>query len=130
LLKINTKKTGQNAEEIAKHYLLQSGLSYVQSNFYSRFGEIDLIFSDKDTLVFIEVRYRKNNQYGHSFETINQQKQNRIIKTAQYYLQKKRLTESVNCRFDVIGIEPIKQQTKPSRAKHSINWIKDAFYCS
>lgn len=130
MLKINTKKTGQNAEEIAKHYLLQHGLHYVRSNFHSRFGEIDLIFEDKDTLVFVEVRYRNNIQYGHSFETINQQKQNKIIKTAQYYLQKHRLTESVNCRFDVIGIEPTKQQAKPSRNKHSINWIKNAFYCT
>lgn len=129
MFKLNTRKTGENAEGIAKRYLIKQGLSYVKSNFYSRFGEIDLIFKDKDTLVFIEVRYRKNSQYGNSVETINRQKQNKIIKTAQYYLQKNRLTELVNCRFDVIGIEPEEKQVSTLKADYSINWIKNAFYC-
>jgi len=129
LLTLTSNKIGQNAEDIAKKYLMKQGLVYIESNYHSRFGEIDLIFNDKKDIVFIEVRYRKNNKYGHSFETIDKKKQNKIIKTAEYYLHKHQLTESVNCRFDVIGIEPKNTKETSSRTQHSINWIKNAFCC-
>lgn len=130
---------GGSAEEIAKQYLLQCGLLFICSNFYSRFGEIDLIFKDERTLVFVEVRYRKNSRYGSTFETIDRHKQSKIIKTAEYYLHKNRITESINCRFDVIGIEPMGKKTMKTQSmlttqknlqEHlSINWIKNAFSC-
>jgi putative endonuclease len=130
----SSKKTGDLAEDIAKQHLAQHGLSFICSNFYSRFGEIDLIFRDDQVLVFIEVRYRKNNRYGSNFETINKKKQDKIIKTAEFYLYKNKITESINCRFDVIGIEPTRMkptgiEDKNIQSQHSINWIKNAFSC-
>ncbi len=64
-------KKGQAAEDIASRYLQKQGLVSVDSNFFSRRGEIDLIIRDNDYLVFIEVRYRKQTDYGHPLETIN-----------------------------------------------------------
>ena len=114
---------GNAAEKAAKRYLVQQGLDFVTRNFHSRYGEIDLIFKDKEVIVFIEVRCRNNPKFGNSIETIDHRKQKKIIKTAQYYLHQHKLTESVSCRFDVIGIE---SHTSGSNAM-SVRWIKNAF---
>lgn len=127
--KRTSKEIGSSAENIAKQYLEQHGLRFIDNNFSSRFGEIDLIFREGETLVFVEVRYRKNNAYGHSIETITQSKQQKIIKTAEYYLHKNQLSESLHCRFDVIGIEPPNLTEKQASTPYSINWIKHAFTC-
>jgi putative endonuclease len=87
---------------------------------------------DKTSLVFIEVRYRQNPYFGSSLETINWTKQNKVIKTAEYYLLTHHLSEKTACRFDVVGVKPSVldlQQTvsisKLSRAQ--VEWIKNAF---
>lgn len=123
----STKTKGDCAEEIAKNYLEKQGLSFVSNQFRSRFGEIDLVFKDKGCLVFVEVRYRKNTNFGNSIETVNYHKQQKIIKTAQYYLQKHQLTESVNCRFDIIGIDTNNIMTPNTLDTNSIQWIPNAF---
>ncbi|MGH1542034.1 MAG: YraN family protein [Arenicella sp.] len=124
MLKIFNRRTiGDRAESIAQEYLQKQGLRFVDKNFHCRQGEIDLIFKDKDTLVFIEVRYRKNSQYGHSFETVTQKKQQKILTAARHYLHKHKLTESVSSRFDVIGID----DNNNSHSNEKINWIKNAF---
>lgn len=115
-----SKQIGKQGELLAKNYLTQQGLRYVDSNVHCRAGEIDLIFEEDETLVFVEVRYRENTAYGTSYETVNQHKQHKIIQAAKYYLQKNRLTDSVDCRFDVIGIEP-------KHKKANIHWFKNAF---
>jgi len=109
-------KKGKAAENIASQYLQSHGLQLLTSNYRSRFGEIDLIMQDADVLVFIEVRYRKNMQYGGAASSITYQKQQRIRKTAMTYLQK----HGTHCpaRFDVVAVEGNMQV---------INWIKNAF---
>ena len=59
---MNKREIGFKYENVAKEYLILQGLTFVESNFYTRFGEIDLIFFEKksQTLVFVEVKYRKN----------------------------------------------------------------------
>ena len=108
-------KKGEAAEELACQYLKSKGLQLVEQNYHSRFGEIDLIMMDDDVLVFIEVRYRKNANYGGAASSVSYQKQQRIHKTAMIYLQKAGNTHPA--RFDVIAIEGDMQ----------INWIKRAF---
>ena len=115
-----SKKIGSEGEAIAKNYLSKRGLHYIDSNFHCRLGEIDLIFKQGDTLVFVEVRYRKNTAYGHACETVDKYKQQKLIRAAHYYLQKNHLTDSVDCRFDVIGIEP-------NNPNSEIQWFKNAF---
>jgi len=107
---------GVIAEKKALNYLLEHGLTLLHQNYYCRFGEVDLIMADQETLVFIEVRYRKNGQFGGALASINKTKQRKIIKTATHYLAQ--LSSEPYCRFDAIAlndtdIEPL--------------WIKDAF---
>lgn len=75
--------TEQQAELIAKRYLKNQGLRFLEANFSFRVGEIDLIMYDLDTTVFVEVRYRKNSLYGSALATIAQ-----TNKEKSYLLQK------------------------------------------
>jgi len=111
-----TNSKGVKYEQQALAYLKKQGLLLVCQNFYCRFGEIDLIMSDQETLVFIEVRYRKNQDYGGAEASITRQKQHKIIKTAKHYLSQ--LDNEPYCRFDVIAIN--EKTIDPQ-------WIQDAF---
>lgn len=66
--------TGSQAEQLALNYLQQQGLTLITQNYHSRRGEIDLIMLDENTLVFVEVRYRKSAAYGSALESVNSQK--------------------------------------------------------
>ena len=119
-MKITTRKSGKRAEDIAANYLKKQNVKIISRNFHSRFGEIDLIGLEKETLVFIEVRYRKNEDYLSAIETIDRHKCKKIIITSEVYLNKRKKYQSYQCRFDVITItgdinEPV------------IEWIKSAF---
>lgn len=116
--------SGEQAEQTAKEFLIAQGLIFVQQNFHSRFGEIDLIMKDNDTLVFIEVKYRKNALFGGAVAAISTKKQQKIIKTTAIYLQQQGLNEyNTPCRFDVIAIEG----NITALNKLPINWLKNAF---
>jgi putative endonuclease len=118
---ITTVSQGQWAENLAHNYLCQQGLKPIERNFRCKIGEIDLIFLDKTILAFIEVRYRKNSSvYGGSLESINFRKQQRIIKTATYYLQTHKWAQQFSCRFDAVLISG--NTTNPQ-----LSWISDAF---
>lgn len=111
---------GKCAEEHACDYLIKNGLKLREKNFRCRLGEIDLIMQDKVFLVFIEVRFRQNQKFGNAIETVVAAKQRRIINSAHYYLQKKRLYDQIPCRFDVIALTKIKET-------FDTNWIQNAF---
>jgi putative endonuclease len=114
------QKIGQLAEQLACDYLTQKGLCLIAKNYRSYRGEIDLIMKDKNTLAFIEVRYRKNNLFGGALESINWHKQQRIISAAQQYLMRFRLADKWPCRFDVVIIS--------GNLKYpDIEWIIQAF---
>jgi putative endonuclease len=74
---------------------------------------------DNDYLVFVEVRYRKNADFGGALESIDYRKQGKLRRTAEFYLQKHKRTESP-CRFDILCLSG--QLSNPD-----INWIKNAF---
>lgn len=111
-----TSDIGSDAEAIALKHLKKHGLVLIDQNFRCRFGEIDLIMSESETLVFIEVRYRRNSHYGSPIESVTNAKQEKVRTTAQHYLLKNNIGESRPTRFDVIGIVP-----------NEIAWIKNAF---
>ncbi len=112
----DNKTKGNNTEQLACDYLQTQGLQLVQRNFSSYYGEIDLIMRDANTIVFIEVRYRKNRKFGGAAASVTKTKQQRIIKTALYYQQRHATQDTM--RFDVIAVEG-------EDAK--IKWIKNAF---
>lgn len=121
MTKILSKKTiGQDAENMAHDYLLMHGLKLIMRNYQCKLGEIDLIMRDKDYLVFVEVRFRSNQNFGTSSETVTYFKQTKLLRTAQVYLQQHRLTDKVPCRFDVVAITQV--GTQPV-----VEWIKNAF---
>lgn len=99
----NKKTIGNTAENIAKNFLKTKGYTIITSNFRSKSGEIDIIASDNDYLVFIEVKYRKSLKNGLPREAVNYKKQLHIIQTAQYYLLINNIYNK-NCRFDVVEI--------------------------
>ncbi len=107
---------GKWAENLAEHYLELQGLTLLERNFSCKGGEIDLIMEQGETLVFVEVRYRKENN---PLETINRPKERRIILCAEKYLLNYPPALYPPCRFDVVIIQ--------SQPIEKIEWIPDAF---
>jgi putative endonuclease len=106
---------GRKYENKACLYLEKKGFHLLVKNFYSKYGEIDLIMQDRQQLVFVECRYRKKTNFGKAIESINQKKIRKIKKTALYYLQKTQNNDT-NCRFDVVTFD-----------NENITHIKSAF---
>jgi len=108
---------GAQAEQLAVQYLQQQGLRLIEQNYRGRFGEIDLIMQDETTLVFIEVRLRRNGGFGGAAASIDVHKQQRIVSTAQQYLAN--LAHIPACRFDVVLLDGME--------KRNMQWLKNAF---
>ncbi|MEM8845108.1 MAG: YraN family protein [Pseudomonadota bacterium] len=106
---------GKKAEDVAHRFLKNNGLTLISRNYQCKYGEIDLIMQDKETLVFVEVRYRKSDKFGSATESVDRNKQRKIIFTANHYLCK--TNTSLATRFDVIALKP----------NESPLWIIDAF---
>ena len=121
LLHFKTKilNSGQAAEQQAANYLSQQGLSLIEQNYHCRRGEIDLICKQGDTWVFVEVKYRKSSSHGGAAAAVDQRKIQRILLSAQYYLQQKNLNQfDTAMRFDVVAI----QEQAPY-----LEWFQNAF---
>lgn len=103
---------GKKAEQLACDYLQTCGLKLVTANFYSRFGEIDLIMHDGDSYIFVEVKQRTSGMNS-ALESITIAKQRKLIKTAQFFLLK--LGRDVNCRFDAVVLD----------MSGNIEWLKN-----
>jgi putative endonuclease len=106
---------GTQAEEQALGFLRGHGLHLKTRNYRCRLGEIDLIMADGQTLVFVEVRMRRNQSFGGAAESITPRKRARLIAAARHYLAGKQAMPA--CRFDAVLIE---SDATPV-------WIKDAF---
>jgi putative endonuclease len=108
--------TGHAAEQLAATFLQHQGLRLLESNYRSRFGEIDLIMQEGRAIVFVEVRLRSNTGFGGAGASITPAKQRKLILTAEEYLSRK---GSPACRFDAILMDKLDVR--------SIQWIKNAF---
>lgn len=123
-------KKGRQAENIALEYLQKQGLKIIKSNFSCKCGEIDLIMYDNEFLVFIEVRYRKQTQFGHPLETINNSKQQKIIKAIQFFLMKNPTYNQFPCRIDAIALYSEARNNKAVSIREQglqVEWVKNAF---
>ncbi|MFO6423285.1 YraN family protein [Motilimonas sp. KMU-193] len=115
-MRLNIKRQiGDHYEAQASQFLTAAGLKPITQNYQCRFGEIDLIMQDGDTIVFVEVRYRSTSDFGGSLASVTTSKQKRIIKTAKHYLSQKPF--EVYCRFDIIAFESAAEPI----------WLKNAF---
>lgn len=106
---------GAQAEEMAAAFLVARGLAIVTRNFRRRRGEIDIVARDKDTLVFVEVRLRRNSRFGGAAESITAAKKARLVAAAGLYLS--RLPRTPPCRFDAVLLDAL----DPAR----IRWVRD-----
>ena len=107
-------------EDTAAEYLEARGLSVIARNFRSRFGEIDIIAKDGDTIVFVEVKTRSGRRFGQAIEQITRGKQRKIIKTAREYLRRSGFPGS-SARFDELATDIISGEEKV------IEHVKGAF---
>jgi putative endonuclease len=105
----STRERGQKAEQIAVDHLVRQGYRVVERNFLCKLGEVDIIATQGDELVFVEVRSRKSADSLDPIYSVNRRKQQRIVKAAQVYLDK-RFSNPPPSRFDVVlvtlGREP------------------------
>lgn len=114
-----TGTLGSRAENLALDFLQRQGMKLRHRNFNSRYGELDLVMQAGEYLVFVEVRYRKDQRFGGALESVDQRKQSKLRRTAEFYLQKHKSTDSP-CRFDILCIGG--QLSQPT-----IDWIENAF---
>ena len=113
--------TGRWGEETAAAYLRRRHYTIVAANYRCRLGEIDLIAENRDYLVFVEVKRRKNDAYAEAKEFVTAAKQQRVMRAAQLWLQQNE-TE-LQPRFDVIEI----YAPNGEKGRVRINHIEHAF---
>jgi putative endonuclease len=114
---LSKRSLGQHYERLASKYLQQQGLELLVQNYTCKAGEIDLVMRDAEALVFVEVKYRKSANYGHSSEMISADKLRKVVKAAQHYMQSKDINEHATLiRFDAIAI---------SGDDNAIEWFKN-----
>lgn len=119
----SSRDRGHNAEQACCLYLQQQGLKLLARNYHGRRGELDLVMQDNNTVVFVEVRYRKHNAYGGGLESVTASKQEKLRITAEQYLQQE--TELKNGRFDVVAMTGKVQNNGSDN--YTFEWIKNAF---
>ena len=112
------QSSGRLAEEQAARFLERQGLSILARNFRCRGGELDLVCRDGATLVFVEVRLRRNAAFGGAGASITANKQRRVVLAARNYLATHGAASPADrpCRFDCVLLDGEK-----------IDWLRDAF---
>ena len=103
-------------------WLHDRGQQILARNYRAKTGEIDIITLEQQCLVFVEVKGRSNHNFGGAAVTVDRRKQQRIVRTAQFYLQRHPHYRNMPCRFDVIAFEP-----PQSPGALNVRWIRAAF---
>lgn len=113
---MNNRRKGSIREHLAAAYLAEQGLEILEYNYRTARGEIDLVARERDTLVFVEVKYRKDSRMGFPQEAVTRSKQQTIRQTAAVYLAERTEGAGYPCRFDVVAV-----------LGEEITWIRNAF---
>ena len=116
---LTNRSSGAWGEDLALRYLLRRGYRLATRNYRKRRGEIDLIVTDGETLVFVEVKLRRSTGFGDPLEAVTSHKQATIRSLAEHYLAENQ-PDFETLRFDVIGI-------LATRSKTRIVHIQEAF---
>ncbi len=117
---VNKRAIGNFYEDAVINFLKKKKYKIIKKNYYTKFGEIDIIAKDGDTITFIEVKAREKNSNINPFEAVDGYKQKRIINAAKNFLLKNNLFNSF-IRFDVAGVYIDNSKIQ------KIEIIKDAF---
>ncbi len=121
---MNRAERGRHVEELALDHLSARGLCLLERNYRCRMGEIDLVMRDGPQVVFVEVRYRRDDRFGGAAASVDRDKRRRIGLTAAHYLSSHRQAAidgaAPPCRFDVVAVSgPL--------ASPAIAWLRSAF---
>jgi putative endonuclease len=114
---------GDAFEQRACAELERAGLKLLARNYSTRHGELDLVMRDGDTVVFVEVRYRKSTSHGDAAASVTASKQSKLILAAQHWLGAHPQHARRPCRFDVVSYDG------PAGAVRS-EWLRGAFEAS
>lgn len=114
------RELGAAVEAAARAHLLDAGLREFASNAGFRVGELDLVMLDGDALVFVEVRYRRDDRYGGGAASVDARKRRKLVLAAQAFLQRHAAYADRACRFDVVEADG-----DPARPR--LRWLRDAF---
>ncbi len=115
-----TRARGARVEALARDFLQQHGLAPIAANANYRDGELDLVMRDGDTLVFVEVRYRRSAGYGGGAASVDAGKRRKLVHAASRFLAAHREHARAACRFDVIDASGDPEAP-------AFDWLRDAF---
>lgn len=99
------RSTGDRWESRALAELQTAGLRLIERNWHCRYGEIDLVMREGDTLVFVEVRYRDDAGSGGALASVGAAKRGKLVRAAQLYLAQHAALAQHACRFDVVAFD-------------------------
>lgn len=121
----DTRTRGAAVEAAAREFLVAHGLRAVAANASFRFGELDLVMldgrgRDGETLVFVEVRYRRDARFGGGAASVDAGKRRRLVRAAQGFLVAHPAYARAACRFDVVD-------ASGDPAAPAFTWLRDAF---
>jgi len=114
------RTTGARSEELALAHLQQAGLTLLARNVRYRHGELDLVMLDGQTVVFVEVRYRRGGNFGDGIDSVGAHKRQRLQRAAASYLAGEPRLAQRACRFDVIALAGSPEQPH-------FDWLRNAF---
>ncbi len=98
-------REGRLGERIARIRLMLAGYRIIETNYRTRYGEIDIIAVDGDDLVFVEVKTKKSAEYGPPEEAVDEKKRRKLTQMALIYLTQRAGTGDTACRFDVVAVD-------------------------
>lgn len=117
---MTTRDTGQTFEAAARAHLERAGLRTLAANVGYRFGELDLVMRDGESIAFVEVRYRRCARFGGAPLSVTASKRRRIAQAAAAWLAAHPIEARRPCRFDVVAIAGTPDAPL-------IEWIRAAF---
>jgi len=118
--KTANRARGHQVERLAEGWLRARGLRPLRRNYHCRQGELDLIMTEGETLVFVEVRHRSGSGFGDGIDSITRNKRRRVVRAARHFLARNPRCAQRVCRFDVVGMEGALSAPR-------FEWIRNAF---
>lgn len=114
------RATGDPFEQRACAELERAGLKLLTRNYTTRHGELDLVMREGNTIVFVEVRYRRSASHGDAATSVTRSKQLKLILAAQHWLAAHPRQATLPCRFDVVSYDGIGEAIRQG-------WLRGAF---
>lgn len=121
-------ETGKVGEDLAQETLLENGYTIISRNWRYKHLEIDFVAMDSQTLVFVEVKTRKNTRFGHPYEAVDWKKQQKLARAATIYLSQS--SHKGETRFDIVSVILNDDILDKKDSGPQVKIIKDAFWPS